>query len=103
MREAMRSQQNVREAHEESLATTPMTFEYGSGDLVPGFDTRSPVRDALEQAGNNLIGGFALLIVLLVTLLPWAALALFGWWLFRRFRARSAPKATEASSDYGTG
>jgi hypothetical protein len=88
LRQQIRSNRAGRSANQESLATTPMAFHYGSGELIPGFDTRSPIRAALEQAWDNLIGGVATLLLILITLLPWAALALFGWWLARKLRPR---------------
>ena len=95
LRQSIRAAQQNREDAQESLANTPMTFVYGSGDLVPGFDTRRPVRDAVEQAGENLIAGVAILFVLLITLLPWAALGLLVWFVVRlvqRRRRRTAPQ-----------
>lgn len=86
LRQQIRATREGRDAQRESLATTPMAFHYGAGELIPGFDTRSPIRAALAQAGDNFIGGVATMLVLLITLLPWAALALLGWWLVRRFQ-----------------
>lgn len=99
LRDMIRSIRASREDQQESLANTPVVFEYGSGDLVPGFDTRSPMRDALQEAGDNFIGGIALLFVIFVSVIPWALLALLGWWLFTRVRRHvksSAPAATSA-------
>jgi hypothetical protein len=100
MREQLRGVRAGRAAQQQSLATTPMAFHYGSGELIPGFDTRGPIRAALAQAGENFIGGVSALIVLLVTIAPWAALGLFGWWAFLRLRARLrwlfAPELSEA-------
>ncbi|WP_324750872.1 hypothetical protein SH591_05535 [Sphingomonas sp. LY54] len=88
LRQTIRANRDARDEQRESLATTPMVFQYGSGDLVPGFDTHSPMRQALEAAGDNLIGGAAFLFVALATLLPWGVLLLLLWWLVRRL----APK-----------
>jgi hypothetical protein len=85
IRESIRATRANREDRRESLAKTPMVFQYGSGDLAPGFDTRSPIKAALERAGDNLVNGFATLLVIFVTLLPWAIVLLFLYWLFRRF------------------
>lgn len=79
MRGALERTSDARDASAESLATTPMAFTYGSGELVPGFDARTPLRDAFATAGSTLIGTVALLIVIVSALLPWALLAaLFG-------------------------
>jgi hypothetical protein len=75
----------AREQQEESLATTPVVFQYGSGDLVPGFDTQSPLSYAVERAGENFQRGLGALLVLLATLLPWVLVLLLGALLFRRF------------------
>ena len=86
LRQQLRSNSAGRTANRESLATTPVAFHYGSGELIPGFDTRSPIRAALAQSWENLIGGIATLLVILITLLPWAAAALLGWGIFRRLQ-----------------
>lgn len=88
LRQQLRANRAGRTANQESLATTPMAFHYGSGELIPGFDTRSPLRAALAQSWENLIGGIATLLVILITLLPWAAIALLGWWIIRKLRPR---------------
>lgn len=88
LRASIQAAQAMREEAQESLASTPMTFQYGSGDLVPGFDTRRPIRDAVEQAGINLIEGVAVMFVILVTILPWALLALLLWWAWHSLRRR---------------
>lgn len=88
LRQQLRVNRAGRTESEESLATTPMAFHYGSGELIPGFDTRSPIRAALAQSWENLVGGIATLLVILITLLPWAAVALAGWWIARRLHGR---------------
>lgn len=85
IRESIRATRANREERRESLAKTPMVFQYGSGDVAPGFDNRSPLSAALERAGENLVHGFATLLVILVTLVPWAIVLGFLLWLFRRF------------------
>jgi hypothetical protein len=75
-------------ADQEALAGTPMVFNYGSGSVVPGFDVRSPLKDALQQSADNFVGGFAAILVILITLIPWI---LVGWlvvWGFRRVGLR---------------
>jgi hypothetical protein len=62
-----------------------MVFNYGSGDIVPGFDDRSPIRTALKDAADNFIAGIATMLVVGLTLLPWALLLLLLVWLYRRF------------------
>jgi hypothetical protein len=101
LREAIRNTRDVREAQQDTLATTPMTFNYGSGDLVPGFDSRPSLRVTLQRALDNFIDGVTILFIILVTLLPWLLAGLLLWWAFRlgrrRWQARkSAAPETEA-------
>ncbi|WP_332811270.1 hypothetical protein [Sphingomonas sp.] len=102
LRDSIRANRDRREESQESLATTPMVFEYGSGDLIPGFDTRSPIRNSIEQAGNNFIGAIAWMFVIVATLLPWLLLALAGWWLLQRsslwLRRRDNDRRAEPAS-----
>jgi hypothetical protein len=98
LRQSIRTTRDTRDEQEESLATTPMVFEYASGDLVPGFDARSPMRDALERAGRNFIAGVSFLFILTITLLPWALVAALGWWLFRLLR-RKWPARSDTPDD----
>lgn len=100
LRETIRAAQASQADRRESLATTPVVFQYGSGNLAPGFDTRPSLKRAAVQAGENFMSGVSLLLVLLITLLPWAAaLGLAVWlalWLRRRFGfATPTPEAAE--------
>jgi hypothetical protein len=88
LRQSIRAVRANRADRQESLAKTPVVFNYGSGDLVPGFDDRSPLQTALERAGENFIGGLATLLVVGLTLLPYGLLALLLFWLYRRFGRR---------------
>lgn len=54
-----------------SLALTPMTFNYRSGDLVGGLD----LRDAVGTASASFNAMVWFIIVALGALLPWAVLA----------------------------
>lgn len=98
-RESIRANRATRAERQESLARTPVVFQYGSGDVAPGFDNRSPLASALEQAGDNVLHGIAAMLVIGLTLLPWALLALFAFWLFRRVKGwweRRHPAAPDA-------
>jgi hypothetical protein len=92
LRARIRATEQNRNEAEESLATTPMTFVYGSGRYVPGPQPRRPVGEVVEEAWENFLDGASILFVILVTLLPWALLAALGWlawrWLSRRFGPR---------------
>jgi len=86
VRAQMRGLTEQRTAAEETLATTPMAFYYGSGRTVPGFDDERPIARALERAGANFQGAIGFLIVAGATLLPWVLLAGLLVWLWRRLR-----------------
>src|SRR3712207_3496229 len=88
LRQSIRAARASRAEQQESLATTPMTFEYGSGDFEPGFERRPSFGSAAERAGNNFMEGVLVLFIILVTLLPWIVAALLTWLLFRLFRRR---------------
>lgn len=90
IRQSIRANAAAREEQQDSLATTPVVFQYGSGELVPGFDDRSPFGNAVKRAGDNFLGGLALMLVVAVTLLPWALLLLLGWWIARKLNFRLA-------------
>jgi len=88
LRQQIRANRASREEQQESLATTPMVFEYGSGDFAPAFDTRPSFRRATERAADNFVEGVAILFIILVTLLPWVLVGLLGWWGVRLVRRR---------------
>jgi hypothetical protein len=52
-----------KKADEESLATTPMAFYYGSGKAIPGFDEATPLKDAFTRAGFNFLSAIGFLII----------------------------------------
>ena len=88
LRAQIRALGEQREADEESLASTPMVFHYGSGRTVPGFDEPEPLKDAFDRAGYNFLYALGFLVIAIGTLLPWALLAALLVWLFRRFGRR---------------
>lgn len=93
LRERIRASQAVRTEHQESLATTPMTFNYGSGDLAPGFGGRPSFGRALNDAIDNFLGGLAWIFVALITLLPWALVGGLLVWGGRKLARRFNPPA----------
>jgi Domain of unknown function (DUF4349) len=91
----------TREADQETLATTPMVFQYGSGSLVPGYQPPTTVGEALTRAGNNFAEGGKILLVALITVAPWLLALLLllgiGLWVRRRwFPRRPRPAVAEA-------
>jgi hypothetical protein len=95
LRDQIRATRTTRGEQQETLATTPRVFACGSGELVPGFDGRPRLRQALDDALGNFLDGFAWIFVAFITLLPWALVAgLLAWGgrkLARRFTPAAAP------------
>ena len=101
LRAQIRAVRESRDTQQESLATTPMVFRYGSGDRVPGFAPRPTLRQALGDAGESFLDGAYILLRIVIALLPWAlALGLLAWiaaiirrrW-FRKGAAAPEPEA----------
>jgi hypothetical protein len=117
IRRQLRELDDSKQTDNEALSGTPMVFNYGSGSVVPGFDVRSPLKDALQQSADNFVGGFAAILVILITLLPWVLIGGLIVWVVRRlglsqgwFRSSGgyrsakeseavAPRRRKASSD----
>ncbi len=88
LRGQIRALGEQRDADEESLASTPMAFFYGSGRTVPGFDEPAPLKDAWKRAGYNFQAALGFLIVAVAALLPWLLIIAGAVWLYRRFGRR---------------
>lgn len=99
LRQSIAAAQADRQDSEEMLATTPMMFNYGSGQFAPG-EQRPSLRVALDRAIDGFLYGGTLLLVILITLLPWVAAGLFVWALAafvrRRWFRRAATAVPEA-------
>ena len=87
LRQRIRALRDGREARQQALATTPMLFQYGAGERVPAAAEGPRLRVALDRALGNFASGIGILLVVLITLLPWALTAL-GLWLVGRFVRR---------------
>lgn len=101
VRDQIRALGESRDAQQETLATTPMVFQYGSGNLVPGYQPPVSLGEALARAGHNFMEGGKILLVGLITIAPWllALLMLLGIGLFvRRSWFPKKPKAVEAEA-----
>ncbi|MEP7004447.1 MAG: hypothetical protein ABI810_00590 [Sphingomonas bacterium] len=84
----------------ESLADTPMVFDYGSGKAVRGFDASAPLTSAADTAIGSAQVTIAILLGLLAYCGPPGILLLLAWLAWRRFRPRrpavaAAPIASE--------
>jgi hypothetical protein len=102
LRESIRGSRTGRAEKQETLAKTPVVFNYGSGDLAPGFDERPSIGKALARAGDNVVEGFAAILLIAITLIPWVVLLALLFLLWRlvaprvsRFINGPAPAAIE--------
>jgi hypothetical protein len=103
LRESIRAQRARVTERRESLAKTPVVFNYGSGELVPGFDEERPFAEALDKATDNIIHGFSAIMLIALSLLPWLLVALLGFLIWRAahraLTRRLAPREPEAAPD----
>ena len=80
----------------ESLANTPMTFQYESGAGIRGFDASAPLTSAVDTAISSAQTTLALVLGFLAIFGPPGILAVLVWLLWRRVRpmfpARAAPR-----------
>lgn len=76
----------------ESLATTPMVFDYGSGPAVRGFDPSAPLRSAADTAVASVQITLAVLLGALALLGPPGLVVIGALLLWRRFGPRNAIK-----------
>ena len=98
LREQIRNASATRTDARASLATTPMVFEYGSGDLIAGFDGASPIREAFRTATGTFVSMLGFAIIAVAALIPWALLGGLGVWLYRFVRkARTARITSDAA------
>jgi hypothetical protein len=88
LRQQIRAGRESRQEAQETLATTPMVFNYGSGNLVPGDAERRPLGRVFEDAADTFLDVATLFLILIVTLGPWALLAALLWWAVRWARRR---------------
>ncbi len=83
-RASLRASEAAKAEKEASLASTPMTFSYAAGDMAPGINR------SLSEGLGNVLGALEWMLLALITLAPWALLALLVWGLIRRFRPTKA-------------
>ena len=98
LRDQIRALKSSKRDDQESLATTPMVFNYGSGEMLDGFDGRPRISQALEDAFDNFMGGLLWILVALITLLPWALLLALGLWVWRRLIQPRVARIGEAAA-----
>ena len=84
-----------------SLATTPMTFQYRSGNAVRGFDASAPITSALDTVVASTQTTVAIILGLIAVFGPPALALGLLWLLWRRFGAplRRRHGAKQADSE----
>jgi hypothetical protein len=80
LRERLRSEAEQQRGRRAQLATTPVVFTYHAGD------TLGAIPRALERAGENFLSGVSMLLILIISLLPWLAAALGAFVIWRLVR-----------------
>jgi len=93
LREQIRALGDQRQAQQESLATTPMVFNYGSGDLVPGYRPPQSLGEALGKAWTDFKEGATALLAALIRAAPWLLTLLLIGAIALYVRRRWFPKA----------
>jgi hypothetical protein len=88
-RDSIRVSRDSKAEGQESLARTPMSFAYASGDAAPGIGR------ALREAAGNFVAGLEWILIAAITLAPWILLGLAGYWGWRRSRRYWAPLPAE--------
>ena len=97
LREQIRALGDQRQAQQESLATTPMVLNYGSGDLVPGYQPPQSLGEALSRAWSDFKQGATVVLTALIRAAPWLITILLIGLAALFVRRRWFPKAkTEA-------
>jgi hypothetical protein len=96
IREAIAASKADKAEQQESLAKTPMSFAYQSGDMAPG------VRRSLSEGFGNLIASLEWLLLAAITLLPWVLVGGLVWLVWRRFGSKGRP-AAESPRNPGEG
>lgn len=89
---------DAAEDQERQLATTPILFRYGSGNLAPGPARMPTVSQAAENAADTFLGALNVLLVIFISLSPWLLTGLGLWWLVRLLRRRAAPAGADTGA-----
>ena len=97
LREQIRAVRDTREGQQQSLATTPIQLNYGSGDLAPGPAPAPTLSEALSESGDDLAYSATMLLVILIRLLPWGIAGALIWFLVRFIRRRVGSRTPAAA------
>ena len=76
---------------QESLANTPMEFDYQSGPAVQGFDGSAPITSAGNVFVESVSVTIGVVLTVLAALIPPGIIVLALFLLWRRFRPRRKP------------
>jgi len=84
-----------------------MAFRCGSGELAPGFGRRPTLGETARRAGDTFAVAATMLLIVLITLLPWLAAPAPIWLICRVAWRRlpvppAAPEAAQASCRQAT-
>ena len=85
--DAVRSAQWTRQDAVAKLASTPMALNYQSGDVDSSLSD-GPIIGAVKDGWSNVISGIAVIVMLVITLLPWLVCAGLAVWAWARVRRR---------------
>jgi len=98
LRERIRALGDQRQAQQETLATTPMVFNYGSGDLVPGYRPPQSLGEALGDAWKDFREGATVVLAALIRIAPWLItillIGLIAVYVRRRWFPKKRPAVT---------
>lgn len=75
LRNQLDNEAQSRSDSEEALANTPMTFHYGSGSTIPGFDGSSPLKESWRAAVSSFMTMLGFVLLAVGISLPWLLLA----------------------------
>jgi hypothetical protein len=88
LRDQIRELATDREAKVESIATTPVAFNYEVG--AGGFGFETPLRQGLSATSGSLAMLMSFIALTLGLAGPWLLLGGAGWWISRRLRRKPA-------------
>lgn len=75
LRDQLDNEAQARTDSEDALANTPMTFHYGTGSSIPGFDGSSPLKDSWRAAVGSFVTMLGFVMLAIGVILPWLLLA----------------------------
>lgn len=95
IRAQMRETEGTRDKDVESLATTPVVFTYADNAAILGFDSTSPVQQAIKSSAYSFSTMLSFVMLAIGVLAPWMLLGLAIFWVVRRLRKPAVIAKTE--------